>query len=152
MIKRRVAKGAGNAVVQPWGSSAPHLSAGEESRWPNICSKHFAVSFQNSRNKELKGGSWIALWWLKVSRRNCKSKRWGSWQSFWNIDISDAEKVDRDKNKFKITGLNKGILNSLGLLIWILCESKRKDFQELAVPKRLSSKATDTGCPSAKVS
>lgn len=106
----------------------------------------------------IKGGSWITFWWLKVSRWNCKSKRWGSWESLWNIDISDTVKLERDKNKFKILGLIKWYLITLSCWYGYCVRVRektfrnwgRKDFQE--VPERLSSKATDTGCPQEKVS
>lgn len=120
--------------VQPCGSWAPHLPAGKECRWPNICLKHFAVSFKNFRNKELKGGSGIAFWWLKVSRWNCQSKRWGSWESLWNIYIADTEKVERDKNKFKMLDLIKEYLIALGYWYWCCVKAREKTFKNWQFP------------------
>lgn len=150
-MKRRVARGAGSAVVLSCGSWAPHLPAGKECRWSNIYLKHFAVSFKDFRNKELKGGSRIAFWWLKVSRGNCKSKNWGSWKSFWNIDISDTEKLERDKNKFKILDLIKEYLIAVGCWYGGCVRVREKTFKNWQLPGDCS-KATDTGCPHEKVS
>lgn len=88
--------------------------------------------------KELKGGSWIVLWWFKVNKWKYKSERWACDKVYEILMFLIQKMTERCKNKLKILDLKKGYLISLGY--WYGYCVRAKDTPELAVPERLSSK------------